>query len=122
MTIRILAIDDSPTMRGLLASGLEPGGFEVHLADDGIDARERLGPVDPPLVITDVNMPRLDGLGVIEGVRRSANHACIPIFVLTTEQAADLKDRARRAGATGRIVKPFDADRLIDTVNRVTGL
>lgn len=122
MTIRILAIDDSPTMRGLVAAALEPVGFEIHLASDGIEGLERLDAVDPHLVITDVNMPRLDGFGVIEGVRNSGQHTSIPILVLTTERGNDLKDRARRAGATGWIVKPFDDSRLIDTINRVLGL
>jgi two-component system chemotaxis response regulator CheY len=122
MTIRILAIDDSPTMRGLLAAALEPGGFEIHLAQDGIDGLERLTAADPHLVITDINMPRLDGFGVIEGVRASTSHTSVPILVLTTETGAELKDRARRAGATGWIVKPFDDTRLIDTIHRVLGL
>ncbi len=122
MTIRILAIDDSPTMRGLVAAALEPVGFEIHLAADGIEGLERLEAVDPHLVITDVNMPRLDGFGVIEGVRSSGQHTSVPILVLTTERGSDLKDRARRAGATGWIVKPFDDSRLIETINRVLGL
>lgn len=122
MTIRILTIDDSPTMRGIVAAVLEPNGFEVHLANDGIEGLERLPAADPHLVITDINMPRLDGFGVIEGVRASSAHASVPILVLTTESAAELKDRARRAGATGWIVKPFDDTRLIDTINRVLGL
>lgn len=122
MTIRILAIDDSPTMRGLVASALGTGGFQIHLAEDGIDGLERLPAADPHLVITDINMPRLDGFGVIEGVRASPGHASIPILVLTTESGRDLKERARAAGATGWIVKPFDDARLIDTINRVLGL
>ena len=121
MTFRILAIDDSPTMRGLVAAALETGGFEIHLAEDGIDGLEQLTTADPHLVITDINMPRLDGFGVIEGVRSSPTHTSIPILVLTTEAGADLKDRARRAGATGWIVKPFDDSRLIATINRVLG-
>lgn len=120
--VRILAIDDSPTMRGLIAAALEPCGFELHLAQDGVEGLERLEIVDPHLVITDVNMPRLDGFGVIDGVRRSPRHASIPILVLTTERGDDLKNRARRAGATGWIVKPFDDERLIDIINRVLGL
>jgi two-component system chemotaxis response regulator CheY len=122
MTIRILTIDDSPTMRGIVASVLEPNGFEVHLANDGIEGLEQLPVTDPHLVITDINMPRLDGFGVIEGVRASGTHASVPVLVLTTESAAELKERARRAGATGWIVKPFDDARLIDTINRVLGL
>lgn len=122
MTIRILAIDDSPTMRGLVAAALEPSGFEIHLAEDGIDGLDRLPDADPHLVITDINMPRMDGFGVIEGVRASATHTSIPVLVLTTETGAELKDRARRAGATGWIVKPFDDTRLIDTIHRVLGI
>jgi two-component system chemotaxis response regulator CheY len=122
MTIRILAIDDSPTMRGLVAAALEPNGFELHLAEDGMKGLDILSKADPHLVITDINMPRLDGFGVIEGVRSSAAYASVPILVLTTESGNDLKDRARRAGATGWIVKPFDDSRLIQTINRVLGL
>lgn len=122
MTIRILAIDDSPTMRGLVAAALEPSGFDLHLAEDGIAGLDILAEADPHLVITDINMPRLDGFGVIQGVRASPSHASVPILVLTTENGSELKDRARRAGATGWIVKPFDDTRLIQTINRVLGL
>jgi two-component system chemotaxis response regulator CheY len=122
MTIRILAIDDSPTMRGLVAAALEPNGFELHLAEDGMAGLDILPKADPHLVITDINMPRLDGFGVIERVRTSQTYASVPILVLTTESGTELKDRARRAGATGWIVKPFDDARLIQTINRVLGL
>ena len=122
MTIRILAIDDSPTMRNLVLAALEPSGFEVHLAEDGVEGLERLAAADPHLVITDINMPRLDGFGVIAGVRASATHASVPVLVLTTESGADMKDRARRAGATGWIVKPFEDSRLNETIRRVLGM
>lgn len=122
MTIRILAIDGSPTMRGLIAAALEPAGFDLHLAEDGVQGLDRLESSDPHLVISDINMPRLDGFGVIDGVRASKSHASIPILVLTTESGATLKDRARRAGATGWIVKPFDDAQLIQTIHRVLGL
>jgi len=122
MSIRILAIDDSPTMRGLVAAALEASGFELHLAEDGVNGLDMLSTADPHLVITDINMPRLDGFGVIEGVRASLAHASVPILVLTTESGADLKNRARLAGATGWIVKPFDDTRLVQTINRVLGL
>lgn len=121
MSIRILAIDDSPTMRGLVASALETAGFQIHLAEDGVDGLERLPGADPHLVITDINMPRMDGFGVIEGIRTDPVYSTIPILVLTTESGAELKARARVAGATGWIVKPFDDLRLIDTINRVLG-
>lgn len=122
MTIRILAIDDSPTMRSLVAAALDANGFHIHLAEDGIDGLDRLANADPHLIITDINMPRLDGFGVIERVRASETHASIPVLVLTTETGSELKERARKAGATGWIVKPFDDVRLVDTINRVLGL
>lgn len=122
MTIRILAIDDSPTMRGLVAAALEPVGFDIHLAKDGIDGLEKLAEADPHLVITDINMPRLDGFGVIEAVRAGTTHPSVPILVLTTETGNALKDRARSSGATGWIVKPFDDTRLVETIRRVLGL
>ncbi len=118
MKIRVLAVDDSPTMRGLIGAALSRRGFEVHLAEDGIDGLEKLVVVDPQVVITDINMPRLDGFGVIEGVRRSPTHSSIPVLVLTTESSAELKARARSAGATGWIVKPFDDERLTEIIHR----
>jgi two-component system chemotaxis response regulator CheY len=108
MSIRILAVDDSPTMRGLIGAALTPNGFDVRFAEDGIDGLERLPEADPDLVITDINMPRLDGFGVIEGVRNDPTYGSLPVLVLTTESGEELKSRARQAGATGWIVKPFD--------------
>ncbi len=122
MSVRILAVDDSPTMRGLIGAALEPNGFDVHFAEDGIDGLERLPEADPDLVITDINMPRLDGFGVIEGVRSDPNFQSLPVLVLTTESGDDLKARARKAGATGWIVKPFDDARLVAVINRVLGV
>lgn len=122
MSHRILAIDDSPTMRGLISRTLKERGFDVHLAEDGAEGLLRLGEVAPDLVITDINMPRLDGFGVIEGVRNSPVHATTPVLVLTTESGPDLKARARRSGATGWIVKPFDDDALVDVIHRVLGV
>mgnify|MGYP000403131674 CR=1 FL=1 len=122
MSLRILAVDDSPTMRGLIGAALTPNGFEVHFAEDGVDGLERLAKTDPDLVITDINMPRLDGFGVIKGVRNNPEFAGLPVLVLTTESGEDLKSKARRAGATGWIVKPFDDNRLVSVINRVLGV
>lgn len=121
MSARILAIDDSPTMRGLISRTLTMRGYDVHLAEDGEDGLARLAEVAPDLVITDINMPRIDGFGVIEGVRRDPVHASTPVLVLTTESGPDLKARARRSGATGWIVKPFDDEGLISVIQRVLG-
>lgn len=120
MTIKILAIDDSRTIREMLRQTLTQGGFEVHVAEDGIDGLEKLTEVAPDVVITDINMPRMDGFGVIEAIRAASEFAGMPILVLTTESAQDLKDRARQSGATGWIVKPFDDTRLIGTIRRIT--
>jgi two-component system chemotaxis response regulator CheY len=118
--IRILTVDDSATMRGLLKNALVGQGFEVEQADDGISALEWLASNDCDVVITDINMPRLDGFGLIERVRAGGAHVHRPILVLSTESSDEKKARARIAGATGWIVKPFDAEKLAAAVRRVT--
>ncbi len=122
MTLRILAIDDSRTMREMLRNSLGTAGFDVHVAEDGQEGIEQLAQLQPDVIITDINMPRLDGFGVIEAVRQSLHRPDLPILVLTTESAADLKERARRSGATGWIVKPFDDQRLIGAIRRVAAV
>lgn len=119
MGLHVLAIDDSRTMRDLLRIALEQAGFDVTTAEDGLDGLERLRSAAPDIIITDINMPRLDGFGVIEAVRGSQEAASVPILVLSTESSAEMKDRARRAGATGWIVKPFDDQRLVSAIRRV---
>jgi two-component system chemotaxis response regulator CheY len=121
MPLTILAIDDSSTMRRLVQSTLVQSGYAVEVAEDGIDGLEKLDDVRPDLVITDINMPRLDGFGVIEGVRKHPTFNKIPILTLTTESAAELKQRARTAGASGWIVKPFNKDKLLLAIKRVLG-
>ena len=119
MTKTILTIDDSRTMRDMLMLALVDAGYRVIQAVDGIDGLETLAAEGADVVITDINMPRLDGFGVIEGMRADPVHRAIPILVLTTESDADKKMRAREAGATGWIVKPFDPVKLVDAVRRV---
>ena len=120
MSLRILAIDDSRTMRELLRMTLQRAGFEITTAADGADGMDLLPSARPDVIITDINMPRLDGFGVIEAVRRRSDTAAtVPILVLSTESSPDLKDRARQSGATGWIVKPFDDKRLISAIHRV---
>ncbi len=120
MTLTVLAVDDSRTMRNLLGAALSEAGFDVHLAEDGADGLQRLSEVTPDVVITDINMPRLDGFGFIESVRRDYSNPALPILVLTTESSHELKERARSSGATGWIVKPFHEDKLIAAIERVT--
>ena len=108
-------------MRGMLNMALSSAGFQVTLAEDGIDGLEKLAGIAPDVIISDINMPRLDGFGFIEAVRKDPARAGLPILCLTTESAPELKDRARRLGATGWIVKPFDEARLIAAIRRVAG-
>lgn len=115
----VLAVDDSLTMRELLRAALRDAGYAVTLASDGREALDRLAEAAPDLIVTDLNMPRLDGFGLIEAVRSGQKAARIPILVLTTETGQDLKDRARRIGATGWIGKPFDDAALVATIRRV---
>ncbi len=122
MTLRVLAVDDSLTMREMLRQALSEAGFDVVLAEDGVDALTRLPDADPDLILTDLNMPRMDGFGLIDAVRRGEFSARVPILVLTTESAASLKERARSAGATGWITKPFDEKSLVSTIRRVTAM
>ena len=119
MTLRILAVDDSRTMRDMLRLALSEAGFEVHLAEDGIHGLEVLATFNPQVIITDINMPRLDGFGFIQAVRAREDFKGVPILTLTTESAPELKQRARDAGATGWIVKPFNKQKLISVIQRV---
>jgi two-component system, chemotaxis family, chemotaxis protein CheY len=121
VSARILAVDDSPTIRALVGRALRTAGYEVFLASDGVEGVGSLKDVEPQLIITDINMPRLDGFGLIETVRASADYGSVPILVLTTESGTDLKARARAAGATGWIVKPFDDAQLVSVIERVLG-
>jgi two-component system chemotaxis response regulator CheY len=119
MNKRILTIDDSKTMRDMLMLTLAEAGFDVLQAVDGQDGLDVLVNEQVDVVITDINMPRMDGYEVIRQLRRNPNHKTTPILVLTTESEAEKKNLAREAGATGWMVKPFDPDRLIATVRKV---
>jgi two-component system chemotaxis response regulator CheY len=119
MTKRILTIDDSKTIRDMLMLTLSGAGFEVLQAVDGQDGLDVLGGQRVDVVITDINMPRMNGYEVIRQLRSDALHKTTPILVLTTESDAEKVNLARDAGATGWMVKPFDPDRLIATVNKV---
>ena len=119
MSKTVLTVDDSRTMRDMLRLALAEAGFRVVQAEDGVHGLEVLQGESPNVIVTDINMPRMDGFGFIENVRSDSRHRAIPILVLTTESDVEKKNRARRAGATGWIVKPFDPVRLVDAVRRV---
>ena len=118
-SLRSLTVDDSVSMRALLKHALASNGFNVVQAEDGQEALDWLAINDIDVIITDINMPRLDGFGLIEALRGCERHRDRPILVLSTESSEDKKARARAAGATGWIVKPFDADKLVAAVRRV---
>jgi two-component system chemotaxis response regulator CheY len=120
MSKLILTVDDSRTMRSMLKVALEKEGFEVVQAEDGVHGLEVLGGLAAlDVIITDINMPRMDGFGFIEGVRKDSRFRAAPILVLTTESDDAKKARAREAGATGWIVKPFNPEKLVDAIRRV---
>ncbi len=103
----------------MLKYSLVHAGFRVLQAEDGVQGLEVLASERPDVIITDINMPRLDGFGFIEAVRRDAALRTMPVLVLTTESDSEKKNRAKSAGATGWIVKPFDPVKLIDAIRRV---
>jgi len=119
MAKRILTIDDSKTMRDMLMLTLADAGFDVLQAIDGRDGLDVLGKERVDVIITDINMPRMDGYEVIRHLRDNPDHKTTPILVLTTESEAAKKNLAREVGATGWMVKPFDPDRLVATIRKV---
>ncbi|EPG75991.1 response regulator receiver domain protein [Leptospira fainei serovar Hurstbridge str. BUT 6] len=116
-TAKILAVDDSATMRSLVQQTLGLGGYEVILAVNGREGMEKLDlePVD--LVITDINMPVMDGISFIKEVRKK--NQTIPILTLTTESEEDIKRQGAEAGANGWIIKPFRPVQFLDIIKQV---
>ena len=119
MSKTILAVDDSASMRKMVLLTLQRAGYEVRQACDGIEALElaRNGTVD--LVLTDVHMPRMDGITLVRELRGLPDYEFVPMLVLTTESNQEKKMEGKRAGATGWIVKPFNPVKLIDAIRRV---
>lgn len=116
---KILAVDDSRTLRDMLISCLKNAGHEVYSAQDGAEALERLREHRPDIVITDLNMPVMDGLDFIEAARQEDAGRDVPVLLLTTETAEELKIRARRVGATGWLTKPFDESQVLSLVEQL---
>ena len=116
---KILVVDDAATMRQMVCFTLRRGGFEPIEAVNGQDALNKLesGPVD--MIITDLNMPVMDGITLIQNVRKMPSMKSKPILMLTTEGLASKKEQGKVAGATGWIVKPFDPDKLLQTLAKV---
>jgi two-component system chemotaxis response regulator CheY len=115
----ILIVDDSATMRTLVRQALEPDGHTVLEAAHGAAALAALAETPADLVITDVIMPEMDGLGLTRRLRATEPFRSIPVLILTTEATPAMKERGRSAGATGWLVKPFHPDTLRQSVRRV---
>ncbi|MCX6549295.1 MAG: response regulator [Holophagaceae bacterium] len=115
----ILTVDDSSTMRQMITFTLKGGDFDVLEAGDGVEALEVAQGKKLALIITDVNMPRMDGITLVHRLRALPEFKFTPILVLTTESDASMKQKGKEAGATGWIVKPFSPEKLMDTVNKV---
>lgn len=115
----ILAVDDSASMRQMVRYTLEGAGYKVLQASDGIEALELAKNGTADLVLTDVNMPRMDGIELVRELRALSNYKFVPMLVLTTESGQETKMRGKQAGATGWIVKPFNPGQLLATIARV---
>lgn len=121
MTASILAVDDSPSLRMAVRAALTGAGYSVTEAVDGVDAMGKAAGARFDMIITDLNMPNMDGLTLIRELRRTPGQMGVPIVFLTTESDDDLKNQAKSAGATGWLVKPFNAEQLVRIARKVIG-
>ncbi|MFM2419387.1 MAG: hypothetical protein RL385_4110 [Pseudomonadota bacterium] len=120
MARKALVVDDSPSMRSLVVSTLKSAGFEVVEASNGkmaLDVADRTGVLD--LVVTDLDMPLLDGIAFVRELRTRPSFKYVPVLLLTTATRIEQKSKAREAGATGWLTKPFEPAQLLATVKRV---
>ncbi|MEW6369884.1 MAG: response regulator [Pseudomonadota bacterium] len=121
MAKTILAVDDSSSLRQMVAFSLKAAGYQVVEAVDGQDGLDKARQQVVDLVLTDQNMPRMDGLSLIKQLRSLPEYQKVPILMLTTESSDEMKSKGRAAGANGWLVKPFDPQRLIEVVKKVIG-
>lgn len=119
MSKHFLIVDDSSSIRQMVEHTLKTAGYQVTAAEDGQDALNKCQTANYDCVLTDQNMPRMDGLTLIKSLRAHANYKTTPILVLTTEASDDMKAQGRSAGATGWMVKPFDPQRLLEVAAKV---
>jgi two-component system chemotaxis response regulator CheY len=121
MSKSILAVDDSGSLRQMVVFSLKAAGYQVTEAVDGVDALDKARNQVFDLVLTDQNMPNMDGLTLIRSLRALAPYARVPILMLTTEFSDEMKAKGKAAGANGWLVKPFDPQRLTEVVKKVIG-
>lgn len=119
MTKTILIVDDSATMRQMISFTLDQAGYTLQEAVDGQQAFDWAKDHRADLVVTDINMPNMDGITLVTELRKLPDYKFTPILVVTTESGPDMKQKGRAAGATGWIVKPFSPEKLVETVQKV---
>ena len=118
--MKLLVVDDSTMLRDMLSYALNDGGYnDIVEAVDGVDGLKKASSTTFDLIITDVNMPNMDGLTLVDELRKLSQYSKTPILVLTTERSDEMKSKGKAAGATGWIVKPFVPDQLLKAVNIV---
>jgi len=117
----IMTVDDSASVRQMVCYTLKSAGYQVVEAVDGQDALSKLAASSVHMIITDLNMPNLDGIALIRQVRASASHRFVPVIMLTTESQDAKKMEGKQAGATGWIIKPFKPEQLLTVVKKVLG-
>jgi two-component system chemotaxis response regulator CheY len=120
MTKRVLTVDDSKTMLQMLQFALKQGGFEVIQGENGQEGLDLLEANDIDVIITDINMPVMDGITFIKELRKKPKNKATPVLILTTESSQSKKEEGRSAGATGWIVKPFDPGKLLEVIRKVS--
>ncbi|TVQ99201.1 MAG: response regulator [Spirochaetaceae bacterium] len=121
MAKTVLVVDDSSAIRQSVAFVLDQAGYGVVQAEDGVDALGKLDGATFDLIITDVNMPNMDGITLTANVRKNPAYQFVPVVVLTTESQSSKMDEGKAAGATGWIVKPFNAEKLLQVVKKLIG-
>lgn len=121
MTAKILTVDDSASIRLTTRVTLSNAGYAVTEAVDGLDGLNKLKAGEYDLVVTDLNMPNMDGLAMIRELRKLPAHTGVPVIFLTTESDGELKAQAKAAGATGWLTKPFDPESLVKIAKKVLG-
>jgi two-component system chemotaxis response regulator CheY len=122
MSKTILVVDDSASMRQVISGTLESAGYQTKVAVDGVDALSKLDSERFALIISDVNMPNMDGISLIKAVKQRPDTKFTPIVMLTTETMAEKKEEGRQAGAKAWIVKPFQPNQILDVVSKLVTL
>jgi two-component system, chemotaxis family, chemotaxis protein CheY len=121
MSKTIMTVDDSTSVRQMVSFTLKEAGYQVIEAADGRDAISKMNGTDINLIITDLNMPNMDGIELIKNIRTNPKYKFIPILMLTTESQTEKKMEGKKAGATGWIIKPFQPEQLLSVVKKVIG-